>query len=474
MVSLPPVLKRVHLIGIGGIGVSAVAKLLRKQGVKVSGSDATRSEITDELKKAGAEIFIGHVAEQVPAEADLVIYSSAIPETNAERAEARRLGILQLNNFEFLGAWTEDKQPVLVCGTHGKSTTTALLGSACLEAHWDPTVIVGSRVPFFPEGNIFFGQRDLVIIEGDEYERHFLAFHPSGVIINNIEWDHTDIFPTLENLITAFRDLLHRVRDGGLVVANADDPRIGTLIGEERQRLEARKVRIRTFGFASHADVQIVDHTPKAGEQMFALRDEQGMVSRFVLHIPGKMNVMNAAAAMTMAWSLGVQTEAIRRALGLFSGIWRRFEKVADQEGMTVISDYGHHPTAVAATLAAAKTWFPGRRLVLCFQPHHHRRTKDLFFDFISSFDLADALVLTEIYDVAGREEVQDQHLSSRDLVEAVMRHDAERGAKRVVEYASNPAESLVTLKRWKTKGDVLLVMGAGDIYKIAKQVLDS
>lgn len=468
------VFKQVHLVGIGGINMSGVAKLLLQAGVRVSGSDAEESENTQELKRMGIEVKIGHVAENVPPDADLLIYSSAVPESNVERMEGRKLNVRQLTNFQFLGEWTAGKQVVLITGTHGKSTTTALAGLMLLEAKKDPTVIVGSKVPSFPDGNIRLGKSDLFVIEGDEYARHFLEFHPNALVLNNIELDHTDIFPDLPALVQAFRELLQQVKDDGLIVANADDPNVGTLLGEERRHLEARGVRIKTFGFGAHAVSQIADYTVKQEEQVFALRDERGLVTRFSLKVPGRMNILNATAASTLVMALGCPSEVVRAVLGVFSGIWRRFERVSDRDGILVISDYGHHPTAVKQTLEAARSFYPGRRIVLCFQPHHKNRTKHLFLDFIPAFDLADALILSEIYDVKGREAKDDQDISSRDLEEAILHHDADRGMARAVGYVPNPQEALTLLKRWRKTGDIIIVMGAGDIYKIAPKVLDN
>jgi len=465
-------LKRVHLVGIGGINMSGLAKLLVRAGIQVSGSDAAASLLTKELLRKGIKVQIGHAAEHIPPDTDLVIYSSAVPEQNPERAEARHRNIDQRNNFQFLGQWTADDRTLVVCGTHGKSTTTALAGLFLIQGGLDPTVIVGSRVPSFAEGNVRFGQSDLFVIEGDEYERHFLEFHPTAVILNNIELDHTDIFPDVATMSDAFRALLHQVKDGGLVIANADDPRVGTLIGEERSRLESRGVKIKTFGFGSHADVQIIDHVIRPGEQTFAWRDELGLVSRLSLHVPGRMNAMNAAGAIALATSFGVTLDIIRPVLASFHGIWRRFEKVAEAGGITVISDYAHHPTAIAATIEAAKQWYPGRRIVVCFQPHHRNRTKQLFFDFIPAFDKADVVIFMEVYDVTGREQKEDEAVSSRDLLEAVVRHDTERGITRPLEYAANPQEGLAALHRHRSSGDVIIVMGAGDIFEIATEII--
>lgn len=469
---LPERLRAVHFVGIGGINMSGVAKLLKRAGVTVSGSDVAASEATSELEALGVQVFIGHDAGNVPAVCDLVVYTSAVPELNPERAEARRRNIPQLTNFEFLGVWTRGKRTALVTGTHGKSTTTAMLGLMLEAGRKDPTVIVGSRVPGFPDGNVRLGSRELFVIEGDEYAKHFLSFEPHAVIINNIELDHTDIFPNLEAMMDAFRELLSKIGPGGIVVANADDRNVQTLIGRERSSLEARKISIKTFGFGSHATQQIMDHALRAGEQTFSLRNQRGLMSRYRLKIPGRMNVMNAAGALTMAFALGVDPEAVQDTVEHFTGIWRRFQHIASADGISVISDYGHHPTAVAATLEAAKSFYPGKRIVLAFQPHHRNRTKHLFDEFIPSFDRADALLLVEIYDVAGRDAREDRVISSRDLEEAVIRRDLERSIQRSVEYAPDPDSALDVLRRWKKSGDVILVMGAGDIYKIADKIL--
>ncbi len=468
MESLP---KHAHLIGIGGINMSAVAKLLKRAGVTVSGSDTKESELTTELVKMGIPVSIGHDKMHVPAECELVIYSSAVPASNPERIEAARRDIRQVNNFQFLGEWTAGARVLLVTGTHGKSTTTAMLGQMLIGTHQDPTVIVGSRVPSYELGNIRFGQGELVVIEGDEYAKHFLEFRPYGLIINNIELDHTDVYKSLDDVIATFSELLERVQDNGIVVANADDARVSTLIGRERAALEARGIRIRTFGFGLHANCRAEDLVIREGVQMFQFRDGDLRPSKVELYVPGKMNAANATGALALVSSLGIPATEAAPTLRHYHGIWRRYEIISDRDNVLVVSDYGHHPTAVAANLDATKSFYPGRRIVLCFQPHHKKRTRDLFLDFVPSFDKADLLLLTEIYDVAGRDEPGEEPISSRDLQDAVIRHDADRAVQRSVEYAPDPEEALTILKRWKKPGDIILVMGAGDIYLIAKSI---
>ncbi len=464
-------LTHVHLIGIGGINMSAIAKLLVRAGVKVSGSDAIISEQTQELTGRGIHVSIGHDATIIPPETGLVVYSSAVQDTNPERVAARARGLRQLTNFEFLAEWSHEQEVVLVTGTHGKSTTTALTGMMLAESGLDPLVIVGSRVPAFPDGNVRYGAGVLWLIEGDEYARHFLAFHPSAVLINNIELDHTDIFPTLDTMMDAFRKLLQQVRDGGLVVVNADDRNVGTLIGGERRALEARGVRIVTYGYGAHAMVRVSDEGIRAGEQTFLIKDEKDRLLRARLSVPGKMNVVNATGAAALALALHADPEAVVRAMNGFTGIWRRFERISDKDGVLVVSDYGHHPTAIRATLEAARSFYPGRRILLCFQPHQHNRTRQLFLDFIPAFDLADVLILVEIYDVPGRKTEQDAAISSTDLCDAVRHHDADRFCKRTLEYASSPEIALEILHRFKRRGDIVIVMGAGDVYRIADKV---
>ncbi|MEK7116351.1 MAG: cyanophycin synthetase [Patescibacteria group bacterium] len=428
-----------HLVGIGGINMSAVAKLLQKtecntkQRICVTGSDVATNEQAEILKKIGIAVTIGHDAKNVPPNCDLLIYSSAVPPSNPEREDARRRGIREMTNFEFLGEWFADSRVILVTGTHGKSTTTAMLGLILERAELDPTVIVGSVVSSFSDGNLRLGKSDLVVIEGDEYAKHFLVFHPYGLIVNNIELDHTDIFPTIENMKAAFRELMDQVVPGGFIVANMEDAH----------------VRDVTTSTSAHRIIPFATDS-------------------FHLNVPGRFNQMNAAGAATVARALGASDDAIVAALESFTGIWRRFEFLGEKNSARIYSDYAHHPTAVAATLEAARDGRREsgavRRTLLCFQPHHRNRTKHLFLDFVPSFDLADALVVCEIYDVAGRDASQDADISSKDLVDAIVRHDADRGASRVVEYAADPNAAVRRITDLATQGDLVLVMGAGDI----------
>ncbi len=470
-------IKTAHLVGIGGINMSAVAKLLLAQGVKVTGSDVAENEQVKLLRARGVSVSFGHAAENVPKDSEILIHTSAAPASNPEHVEAQRRGLPEYTNFSFLAAWFKDDKTILVTGTHGKSTTTAMLGLALDSSGFDPTVIVGSKVPGFADGNLRLSSRlaehgTNFVIEGDEYARHFLEFHPYAAIINNIELDHTDVYPTLDDYVGAFSQMLSNVQDAGIVVANIGDEQTQKLLERDGAQLRERQVRIITFvdslglirtNKGIIEEPWVVAHERKDGATWMTL--SKGSVAyRFVLRVHGSHNAMNAAGAALLALQLGAQYHEVAQALERFNGIWRRFELLGEFNGANVFSDYGHHPTAVSSTLAAAREIFPQARLVLCFQPHHRNRTKNLFNDFIPSFDGADVVVLCEIYDVAGRDASEDAEVSSKILVQAVKLRDEARGVKRLVEYSPDPASAVARLKTLLEPGDAAIIMGAGDI----------
>ncbi len=481
-------IKSAHFVGIGGINISAVAKLLLAQGVRVSGSDQAENEQVRFLRERGAKVAIGHSAENVPADAEVLIHTSAAPENNPEREEARRRGIPEMTNFRFLGEWFNDEKTILVTGTHGKSTTTGMLALMLIEAGFDPNVILGSKLPQFVDGNLRLSTKhevrgtNMFVIEGDEYARHFLEFQPYATLINNIELDHTDIYPTLEIYVDAFRELLDKMKDGGILVVNIGDERVFGLLRKMQEVLKARRINVVTF--TDDADVEKaardagfspwkVSHSAADDSTEMQL-SKDGVTYRFFLRVHGSHNALDAAGASLLALQLGAPYEKIAAALDRFTGIWRRFESLGEMNGAKVYSDYGHHPTAVAATLSAARELYPDSRLVLCFQPHHRNRTKNLFQDFVPSFDLADALVLCEIYDVAGRDASEDADVSSRQLVDAIKERDEERGVERLVEFAADPESSIRRVKDLAKPGDVVIIMGAGDIDDAIRAVMSS
>ena len=457
--------KKVHVVGAGGIGVSAAAKLLAHEGKIVTGSDVGRNEAVGELEAAGISVTIGHAAANLPADADLLVYSSAVPETNPERAEAARRGIRQLSYFEFLGEYSRTKWTIAVSGTNGKSTTTAILGLILEAAGLDPTVIVGSKVRSFPDRNLRLGRGKYFVVEACEHQAHMLEIAPRMIVLTNIEEDHLDYYRDLEHIRATFQKYVESLPADGALILNADDP-------VSRDGL-APAVAPATYGFSAAAAYRASDLRVGVGRLSFAVAGRGRDLGRFDLPLPGRFNVMNALAAIAAASELGVPADVIRRSIAAFPGLWRRFEKVGERGGTPIYSDYGHHPTAVSGTLQAAREFLPDRRIVLCFQPHQHNRTKRLFDEFTAAFDGADVLVLAEIFDVAGRESAEDRDVSSAKLAEAVRRRDVASGRARPVLYAADPAAARKLLAGLLLPGDVCLVMGAGDIYKIADELID-
>ncbi|MBI4435136.1 UDP-N-acetylmuramate--L-alanine ligase [Candidatus Uhrbacteria bacterium] len=439
--------KHVHFVGIGGIGMSALAKWFLHEGVSVSGSDVHLSPITHDLEVRGARIYSGHANTNLVGDVDFLIYSPAVPDTNLERVAARERGIPEQTNFEVLGELSKSFSTIVVSGTNGKSTTTAMLGLILEAAGYDPTVLVGSLVPGFKEGNFRHGGGRFFVVEGCEYRANMLHFVPEMIVLTNIEEDHLDFYRGLSHIQETFQTFVDKLKGQGMVVVNADDAGSAVL----------KVNRPVTYGSNwSNTTYAFSERKTAMGSQTV-----QTNVGVLELQIPGVFNVYNALAAMSAAMELGVPFETCRRVLKDFRGIWRRFERVGVYHGADIISDYGHHPSAVKQTIEAAREFFPSRRIVLCYQPHQHDRTKKLFAEFVETLPLADHLILAEIYDVAGRNEQHDG--SSRDLVEAINRPNTT--------YASDLADAESQLRDLVQPGDVVLVMGAGDIDEVARRL---
>lgn len=435
----------VHFVGIGGIGVSAAAKWCLAKGKVVSGSDCAASAITDDLERLGAIVSIGHAAANVPAGVQLVVYSPAIVETNVERARGSELGARELSYPQFLGEMSKNYSTIAVSGTNGKSTTTAMLALMLEAAGYDPTVIVGSLVPSFPLGNLRVGNGRFFVVEACEYRANMLEIHPEMIVLTNIEADHLDFYRDVDHIRETFQAFVDKLKGKGLTVWNEDDAQSNRLIVD----------RGVTYGFDGSSDYVGLSRATADGIQ--TVETNQGILK---LKIPGAYNAMNALAATSAAMELGVPFETCARVLSTFTGIWRRFERVGQFNGAEIVSDYGHHPTAIKATVEAAREFFPGRRIVLCFQPHQHSRTHELFDEFVESIATADEIVIAEIYGVAGRTE--GKAVSSRDLVAKI------EGAR----YASSPEDAERMLRDIVRDGDIVIVQGAGDIDAVARKLV--
>ncbi len=444
--------------------MSAVAKLLLRSGFTVTGSDVKQTEITDELAAKGVKINIGpHDERHVSADCQLVVHTSAAPDDNPERVAAKNRHLPDLSNFEWLGEWFKDKKVVLVTGTHGKSTTTGLLAAMCIQGGLDPTVIIGSKMPDWPDGNLRLGESDLVIIEGDEYAKHFLSFHAAALIINNIELDHVDVFKDIDDMRHAFERLLRQTKVGAIVVYNADSDQAAKAVESVKlhpiNSLAFVKQQTQDQAYVMRA---VYEYQREAGRTKISLKHKEAVLD-LESGLFGEYNVQNTVAAALMARELGVADEAIMKAVRDFLGIWRRMELLGERNGAPVYSDYGHHPTAVRSALDGLREAFPDKRIVLGFQPHHKNRTKELFNDFVTCFDRADVLVLCEIYDVAGRNAKEDEDMNSKLLLQEIQKRETARPLVQI-EYAPDPESAVSRTLAILQPGDVGVVMGAGDI----------
>lgn len=421
--------KKVHFIGIGGIGISAIARMMLGEGKVVSGSDQSASEVTHELEKLGVAIFIGQRAENIPKDADLIVYTIAVKDDNPELAEARRLGVPVLSYPEMLGLVTKEKYTIAVAGTHGKTTTTAMIAKIFLDAGLDPTVVVGSLLKDV-QSNFIAGKSQYFIAEACEYRRSFLNLNPKVAVITNIDTDHLDYYKNLADIQSAFIELVGKLPSDGLLVCDTKHPNLAPVL--------------------SAARCEVVDYTQ--------------MTREFTLKVPGAHNVANAQAALAVAAHAGVDFLLAKEALERFAGTWRRFEyKGTTPNGALVYDDYGHHPTEIAATIAGAREAFPDKKLTVVFQPHLYSRTKLLLADFARVLSVADRVIITDIY--AARE-AADPAISGQLLAERVAGHNPN------TIHQADFAAIVDQLKRAAGPDDVIITMGAGNIFTIADDLV--
>jgi len=505
--------KKIHFIGVGGIGLSAIAKLMSAQGKNISGSDASESEITAELKKARIKIFIGQKSDNLADDTELVIYTLAIPKNNPERVKAEKLKIPMLAYPKALALLFNDKYGIAIGGTHGKSTTTSMVSLILAGGGLDPSVVVGSKVPEFG-GNLRLGKSKYFVIEACEYERAFLNYYPKIIVLNNIELDHTDYYRDIDDYRSAFEEFIGHLPKNGVLIVNGDDENISKIKNQKSKlQIKDKKIKKISFGFGENNDVKGYDFKTETGKVKFKVKVKEKELGEFTLKIPGKFNVYNALAAIAVGLCLVISADKIRKSLADFGGIWRRFEVKGEYKGATVISDYAHHPTAVRSTIEAAREFYPGRRIMAVFQPHQRNRTKMLYQDFLKSFDSADMLILAEIFEVAGREEKKDQNVSSRKMARDIKERlfvsviasepSGERGNpadsainagllrrsndcivasrndnsgiflhSKNIFYAPDLFETRKLIDEKIKAGDILLIMGAGDIYKLADELV--
>ncbi|MFZ3073920.1 MAG: UDP-N-acetylmuramate--L-alanine ligase [Minisyncoccales bacterium] len=432
---------RVHFVGIGGIGVSALARYYLAQGWQVSGSDLTSSDITAALKKLGARIYAGGKSLK-PLMPDAVIYSPAVKDTNPELKEAKRLGIKTISYPQALGELTKLYKTIAVAGAHGKSTTTAMIGLMMAKALMDPTVIVGTKVKEFGDSNFRLGKSKYLVIEACEYGESFLNYWPEMIVMTNIEMDHMECYRNEAELLAAFEKFARHLPKTGTLVVCADDANVSKLAG----RMRPNEMKIKKYSL----------------EQIEAKKLQA------VMKIPGEHNVANGLAALAVGRLLEISDKKIFDSLSKYNGSWRRFDQesgMIDGKRIILVSDYGHHPTQIKMTMEAARQKWPNKKIICVFQPHQAWRTHLLFDKFVEVFkkNPLDRIFITDIYQVAGRESAAIQKkVSSQKLVKTVA------GGR--VEYI--PTKDVFgRLKKEIKGGEIVLVMGAGDIYDLSKRL---
>ena len=456
--------KHVHLIGVGGIGMSAIARLLQSMGCLVSGCDAAHSEITDALARDGVDIFIGHSpshvveGEDANPKADMVIISAAVRDTNPELRSARQADIAVLKYAQALGWLTRGRDVIAVAGSHGKTTTSSMIAFAHNRAGLNPSMVIGGMVPQLG-GNSCTGAGGPFVVEACEFDRSFLNLTPKAAVIANVDRDHLDYYRGgIEELIEAFGSFAGQVADDGLVVVNGDDPH-AVRAGKRAT------ARVQTFGEGTHCDWRISDCARADGVTRFRVHHGARNLGVFQLSIPGFYNVRNAMACIAICEHFGVNRQDVREALLEFAGAKRRFDRLGEAGGVTVVDDYGHHPTEVRVTLEAARNEFPLRRVWCVFQPHQYSRTRMLLEDFGRAFGSADRVIVPDIH--AARDNASDRaSVHSRDLVRQLRLNGVE------AEYGSELPDTLQRLLDVVQRGDVVMTMGAGPVDGVARDLL--
>ncbi|HVN54287.1 MAG TPA: UDP-N-acetylmuramate--L-alanine ligase [Anaerolineaceae bacterium] len=445
----------VHLIGIGGTGLSAIAWVLVEKGYTVSGSDRTLSPLARNLQSAGVEVSLGHKAENILG-ADIVLRSSAIPDNNPEVLAARQAGIPVYKRADFLGQLMADHLGIAVAGTHGKTTTTAMIAWMLTAIGQDPTYVVGSVLQNLG-ANAHAGQGPAFVIEADEYDYMFLGLNPQVSVVTSVEHDHPDLFPTGRKYRQAFLDFVKRLPAKGILLACSDDPGAAEILSKSL----SLGIHGLSYGTGAHADYQARSLQANAlGGYTFTAAVSAQPMAQIQMQIPGEHNVRNALAAFAVAEVLGLPLEESAQALSAFRGTSRRFEIRGIAQGITVIDDYAHHPTEIRATLTAARSRFPGQRIWAVWQPHTYSRTRALFDEFAASFKDADHVIVSEVY--AAREPAQP--FSAAQVVK-----EMDHPGARFVAGLSEIAGALVKELR---AGDVLIVLSAGDADQVSTQVL--
>lgn len=445
--------RRLHFVGIGGIGMSGIAEILLNEGFEVSGSDIAKSENTEYLERLGIKIYIGHNEKNIDG-AEVVVYSSAVnPGENPETIAAIQKNIPLLRRAEMLAEVSRLKYNIAISGTHGKTTTTSMIGLILIKAGLDPTVIVGGRLRDFGGTNARLGKGDWTVVEADEFDRSFLQLFPTVAVVNNIEAEHLDIYKDMNDLTETFAQFANKVPFYGFIALGIDDPGVKSIYAKVNKK-------IRTYGFSRNCDIR-AERIVYENRQIRAIIIEDNVeLGEVTINVPGEHNLKNALAAITVARGLNIEFDIINAALQEFKGVFRRFDIKGEKDGVLYVDDYAHHPTEVKAVLKAARnSW--NRRIVAAFQPHTFTRTMHLHEQFAASFDDADVIIITDVY--PAREQ-PIEGVTGKLIADGAMKY----GHKNVL-YIPTLDELKKQLPEILKEGDVFITIGAGNICNLSQ-----
>ena len=448
---------RLHFVGIGGIGMSGIAEVLLNLGYAVTGSDLHESEVTERLRKLGAQVFVGHQEGNLAADPSVVVISTAVKYSNPEVLEARRRHIPVIPRAEMLAELMRMKYGVAVAGSHGKTTTTSMIAAVLSTAGLDPTMVIGGRVHMLGT-NAKMGQGAILVAEADESDGSFLLLSPTIAVVTNIDREHMDFHQTMERLNESFLDFINKIPFYGLAVLCLDNAHVRALLPKVRKRFA-------TYGLSSDADFSAQDLQMKPTGVEYTVLHHEKPLGKLRLHLPGRHSASNALAAVAVGHELEIPFSRVAEALDGFTGIHRRFEIKGEPRGITIIDDYGHHPAEIQATIEAIHdSW--KRPLIVIFQPHRFSRTQDLFDDFLTALEGADRLVLTEIY-AAGEDPIEG--VTSEALYQGIKR----RGHMEV-DFIPDKGQIVKQLVGKLNPGDIVLTLGAGDVYKVGEALVEA
>lgn len=448
--------KHYYFIGIGGIGMSGLAKILLEEGNMISGSDPVPNQETETLSRGGAQFNITQTADNITNDIDIIVTTAAIPDTNPELVRAHELGLTVVKRSELLNTIINTKKSIAVTGTHGKTTTSSMLSEVLIAANKDPLVVVGAEVESIGS-NSRRGEGEYSVAEVCEYQRAFLDIHPYAAIITNIDSDHLDCYRDIEDIKAAFTKFVGQIDPQGFLVYCGDDKNAS----EVAEKYLGKKV---SYGYGNHNDIVASNVVINETESRFTVAG----LGEFTLKVPGRHNILNALAVIAVSNDLKVEYLPINHALAAFRGAERRFQLLGVYQGTPVIDDYAHHPTELTATLAAARERYPNRRIVAVFQPHQYSRTKLLLHDFVSALTAADKVIVPEIY--AVRDKAEDiSSVSSKDIVDLINIDNPDKAV-----YFKTFEETIGYIKSNSETNDVVLTIGAGPIYKVGEELVES